>query len=130
MMIPLNRYTIGAGIAVILIVSVVVGVKRWEAGIRADVREEVAAEQLAEDLAQAQADLEFQRDQTAKSEAAVQELRSDLSDMAARVQASRVTIRERIVNGELPNGMIPPVKMATIDQMEAFERERVSAEDK
>lgn len=127
-MIPLNRYTIGATVAVILIVSVIVGVKRWEANIRADVREEVAAEQLAEDLAQAQADLEFQRDQTAKSEAAVQELRGDLSDMAARIQASRVTIRERIVNGELPNGMIPPVKMATIDQMEAFERERVKAE--
>lgn len=127
-MIPLNRYTIGATVAVILIVSVIVGVKRWEAGIRADVREEVAAEQLAEDLAQAQADLEFQRDQTAKSEAAVQELRGDLSDMAARVQASRVTIRERIVNGELPNGTISPVKEATIDQIEAMERERVSAE--
>lgn len=127
-MIPLNRYTIGAGIAVILIVSVIVGVKRWEANIRADVREEVAAEQLAEDLAQAQADLEFQRDQTAKSEAAVQELRGDLSDMAARVQASRVTIRERIVNGELPNGTISPVKEATIDQIEAMERERVSTE--
>ena len=127
-MIPLNRYTIGATVAVILIVSVIVGVKRWEANIRADVREEVAAEQLAEDLAQAQADLEFQRDQTAKSEAAVQELRGDLSDMAARIQASRVTIRERIVNGELPNGTISPVKEATIDQIETMERERVSAE--
>lgn len=129
-MIPLNRYTIGAGIAVILIGAAWFGIARWEASIRADVREEVAAEQLAEDLAQAQADLAFQRDQTAKSEAAVQELRSDLSDMAARVQASRVTIRERIVNGELPNGQIDPVKEATIDQIEAMERERVSAEDK
>lgn len=129
-MIPLNRYTIGAGIAVILIGGAWFGIARWEASIRADVREEVAAEQLAEDLAQAQADLEFQRDQTAKSEAAVQELRSDLSDMAARVQASRVTIRERIVNGELPNGTISPVKEATIDQIEAMERERVASEDK
>ena len=129
-MIPINRYTIGAGIAVILIVSVIVGVKRWEANIRADVRQEIAAEQLAEDLAQARADLEFQRDQTAKSEAAVAELRADLSNMADRVQASRVTIRERIVNGELPNGQIDPVKEATIDQIEAMERERVSAEDK
>lgn len=126
----LNRYTIGAGIAVILIVSVIVGLKRWEANIRADVREEVAAEQLAEDLAQAQADLAFQRDQTAKSEAAVQELRSDLSNMAARVQASRVEIRERILSGELPNGTISPVKEATIDQIEALERERVASEDK
>ncbi len=129
-MIPLNRYTIGATVAVILIGAAWFGIVRWEANIRADVREEVAAEQLAEDLAQARADLEFQRDQTAKSEAAVQELRSDLSDMAERVQASRVTIRERIVNGELPNGMISPVKEATIDQIETLERERVASEDK
>lgn len=129
-MIPINRYTIGAGIAVILIGSAWFGIARWEAGIRADVREEIAAEQLAEDLAQARADLEFQREQTAKSEAAVQELRADLSNMADRVQASRVTIRERIVNGELPNGQIDPVKEATIDHIEAMERERVSAEDK
>lgn len=127
-MIPLNRYTIGATVAVILIGAAWFGIVRWEANIRADVREEVAAEQLAEDLAQTRADLEFQRDQTAKSETAVQELRSDLSDMAARVQASRVTIRERIVKGELPNGMISPVKEATIDQIETLERERVSAE--
>lgn len=127
-MIPINRYTIGAGIAVILIVSVIVGVKRWEASIRADVREEIAAEQLAEDLAQARVDLEFQREQTAKSEAAVAELRADLSNMADRVTASRVTIRERIVNGELPNGQIDPVKEATIDAIEEMENERREAE--
>lgn len=129
-MIPINRWTLGFAGVVALIALIWIGVARWEANIRSDIRAEIAAEQLAEDLAQAQADLEFQRDQTAKSEAAVQELRADLSNMADRVQASRVTIRERIVNGELPNGQIDPVKEATIDQIEAMERERVSAEDK
>ena len=127
-MIPINRYTIGAALAVALIGAAWFGIARWEANIRADVREEVAAEQMAEDFAQARANLEFQRDQAAKSEAAVQELRDDLSTMADRVQASRVTIRERIVTGELPNGTIPPVKMATIDQIEAMEAERASGE--
>lgn len=127
-MIPLNRYTIGAGIALILIGSAWFGIARWEANIRADVREEIAAETMKADLDQARADLEFQREQTAKSEAAVQELRNDLSNMADRVQASRVTIRERIVNGELPNGQISPVKEATIDQIEAMETERVASE--
>lgn len=127
-MIPINRYTIGATVALILIGGAWFGIARWEASIRADVREEIAAEQLAKDLAQAQADLEFQRDQTAKSEAAVAELRADLSNMADRVQASRLTIRERIVNGELPNGTISPVKEATIDQIETMESERREAE--
>lgn len=127
-MIPINRYTIGATVALILIGGAWFGIARWEANIRADVREEIAAEQLGEDLAQARADLEFQRDQTAKSEAAVAELRADLSNMADRVQASRVTIRERIVNGELPNGTISPVKEATIDQIEAMELERSTVE--
>lgn len=56
------------------------------------------------------------------------ELRADLSNMADRVTASRVTIRERIVNGELPNGQIDPVKEATIDAIEEMENERREAE--
>jgi len=119
----LNRWTIGVGSILAFILSLIVGVKRWEANIRSDVRAEIAAEQMAEDLAQAQADLEFQREQTAKSEAAVTALRADLSTMAGRVQASRVTIHERVVDGSLANGTIPPVKMATIDAIEALERE-------
>lgn len=120
-MIPLNRYTIGAAVAVALIVALTVGLKRWEANIRSDVRAEVAAEQMADDLAQAQADLLFERDQTAKSEAAVAALRADLSTLTGKVQASRVTIHERVVEGSLTNGTIPPVKMATIDAIEALE---------
>lgn len=127
-MIPINSYTIRATLAVALIGAAWFGIARWEADIRADVREEVAAEQMAEDLAQARADLEFQRDQTAKSEAAVQELHDDLSTMADRVQASRVAIRERIVTGELPNRTISPVTMATIDAIETMERERVASD--
>lgn len=124
----INRYTLGLAGIVALIALIWFGIARWDASIRADVREEIAAEQLAEDLAQAQADLEFQREQTAKSEAAVAELRADLSNMADRVTASRVTIRERIVNGELPNGQIDPVKEATIDAIEEMENERREAE--
>lgn len=113
----ISRFAIGAALAVALIV----GVKVWEASIRADVRAEVAAERMADDLAQAQADLQFQRDQTAKGEAAVADLRADLSTMAGKVSASRVTIHERVVDGSLTSGTIPPVKMATIDAIEALE---------
>lgn len=104
-----------------MVVALILGMKVWEANIRADVRAEIAAEQMADDLALAQADLQFQRDQTAKSEAAVADLRADLSTLAGKIQTSRVTIHERVVDGSLTNGMIPPVKMATIDAIEALE---------
>lgn len=113
----INRFAIGAVVAAALFV----GMRVWEANIRSDVRADIAAEQMAVDLAQAQADLQFQRDQTAKSEAAVADLRADLSTLAGKVQTSRVTIHERVVEGSLTNGMIPSVKMATIDAIEALQ---------
>ena len=127
-MIPINRYTIGAGIAVILIVSVIVGVKRWEASIRADVREEIAAEQLAEDLAQAQADAVALEIKVKKGEAAIAELIDQNAALAGRVRNVHTVIREQVAHGDLANGQIDPIKQETMRQTEALETEALEAE--
>lgn len=124
----LNRYTIGAGIAVILIVSVIVGLKRWEANIRADVREEVAAEQLAEDLAQAQADAEALEIKVKEGEAAIAELIRVNAETAGRVRTVYTTIESQVADGSLANGQIDPIKTETMNQIETLEKEALEAE--
>lgn len=128
-MIPLNRYTIGAGIAVILIGGAWFGIARWEANIRADVREEVRAEQLADDLAEAEKNLELERELRADDQAALATANAAISDMAGKVRASHVTIQERVISGELPNGQIAPVPAAAVDEVQRL-RGEVLAEDK
>lgn len=124
----INRYTIGAGIAVVLIGAAWFGIARWEAGIRADVREEIAAEQLAEDLAQARADAEMLEAKVAQGEIRIAELIDHNAALAGRVRNVHTVIREQVADGSLTNGQIDPIKQETMRQTEALETEALEAE--
>lgn len=125
----INRVAIIAVVAVALIGAAWFGIARWEADIRKDVREEIAAEQLTDDLAEAEKNLELERELRADDQAALATANAAISDMAGKVRDSHVTIQERVISGELPNGQIAPVPAAAVDEVQRL-RAEVLAEDK
>ena len=127
-MIPLNRYTIGAMVAVVLVIAAFVAVKRWEGSIRCDVRQEIAAETMKADLEQANEDAALMEAKVARGELRIAELMDQNAALSSRVRDVHTVIRERVASGELANGSIPAVKLETMNQIEAMEAEALEAE--
>lgn len=124
------------GLLVIVIALLVMGgvhaVKSAYKNLKADIRQQVTNEftikELNNSLEQAMKDKEFWEAQAKKNDEAVEALRRDLGNMSNRVTSSHTIIREQIASGQLQNGKIPPVKNATMDQIDIMERERVQQE--
>ncbi|MGU3456556.1 hypothetical protein ACLBV5_09605 [Brevundimonas sp. M1A4_2e] len=127
-----NRYVLAGAAILVIIGSGVWWMKSHDEAIRATVVAEYQPkiDQLEESVAKAEGNLRFEREQAAKNSRAAQSFATERTVIYRQVEAADQTIQREIATGVLPNPAISPVKVATIDAIEAMERERLSAEDK
>lgn len=115
-------------VVAVLVMGGIHAVRSYWSDVRAEITESVEQKYIVRDLEEslrdAEADKVFAEQQSSAKDAELAALRGDLSAMSARVGQSRTIIRERVASGELTDGQLSPVAVATMEQIDQMEVER------
>jgi len=117
-----NRYVLAGAAILVIIGGGMFWLKSHEQTIRANVVAEYQPkiDQLEEAVEQAEGNLRFEREQASKNSRAAQGYATERTIIYRETAAADAVIQRDIASGELPNPAISPVKVATIDAIEAM----------
>lgn len=117
-----SRYTLAALAIILIIVGGMLWMKSHDDAIRATVVAEYQPkiDTLEKAVEQAEGNLRFEREQASKNSRAAQGYATERTVIYREVEAAEREIAADIRSGSLPNPPISPVKIATIDAIEAM----------
>lgn len=117
-----NRYVLAGAAILVIIGGGMFWLKSHEQTIRANVVAEYQPkiETLEKAVEQAEGNLRFEREQASKNSRAAQGYATERTVIYRETAAADAVIQREIASGELPNPPISPVKIATIDAIEAM----------
>lgn len=120
--IVMNKFVLAGLASVAIIGAGFFWLHTHDATIRATVVAEYQPkiDQLEEAVEKAEGNLRFEREQAAKNSRAAQGYATERTVIYREVEAADQVIQHEIASGELPNPPISPVKIATIDAIEAM----------